>query len=182
MKLYRKNTHCSYCGERFDQGQPWPRTCSNCSNISYVNPLPVAVILVPTDCGLVLIRRGIDPGRGQWALPGGYIHLDETWQEAGAREVREETGIAIHPRNIEDFIVRSAPDGALLVFGVAPLMAAAELPPFFPSEEALERTLAPTPPPDMAFCLHRQALERYRALVPRLPFPGESQSIIGPTR
>lgn len=128
-----------------------------------MNPLPVAVILVPTDSGVVLIRRGIEPGRGLWALPGGYIHLDETWQQAGAREVWEETGITIDPGSIRDFCVRSAPDGALLVFGVAAPMKAAGLSAFEPGEEALERALLSAPPADMAFPLHRQALEDFLA-------------------
>ncbi len=156
-----KNSHCSYCGASFGLRQPWPRTCANCGNISYVNPLPVAVVVVPTDRGVVLIRRGIQPGRGLWALPGGYMHLDETWQEAGAREVREETGIVIDPRTVSDFCVRSAPDGALLVFGIAAPLRAADLPPFELDREATERSLVLAPPEDMAFPLHREALESY---------------------
>ncbi len=156
-----KNSHCSYCGAAFDLQQPWPKTCANCGNISYVNPLPVAVIIIPTDCGVVLIRRGIEPQRGKWAMPGGYMHLDETWQQAGAREVWEETGITIDPKSIRDHCVRSTPHGALLVFGIAAPMKAASLPRFEPCEEALERALLPAPPEDMAFPLHREALELF---------------------
>ncbi len=159
MKI--KNSHCSYCGAGFGFQQPWPRTCSNCGNISYVNPLPVAVIVIPTDNGVVLIRRGIAPERGKWALPGGYIHLDETWQQAGAREVWEETGITIAPETIQDHCVRSTPDGALLVFGIAAPLKTADLPRFEPCAEALERALLPAPPADMAFPLHREALEMF---------------------
>lgn len=159
--MQSKNSHCSFCGAVFESGQEWPRTCGNCGNISYVNPLPVAVMIVPTDKGVVLIRRGIEPALGKWALPGGYMHLDETWQEAGAREVWEETRITIDPESIRDFRVRSAPDGALLVFGIAAPLRAADLPPFEPDREALERTLVTASPEDMAFLLHRRALEAF---------------------
>ena len=44
---------------------------------------------------LLLIRRGHDPGRGLWSLPGGRVEPGETSAEALAREVREETGLAV---------------------------------------------------------------------------------------
>lgn len=42
---------------------------------------------------VMLIQRDIPPFQGEWALPGGFIHLDESLEEAAKRELREETGI-----------------------------------------------------------------------------------------
>jgi 8-oxo-dGTP diphosphatase len=46
---------------------------------------------------VLMIRRGKEPRRGQWSLPGGLQELGETVAEAAAREVREETGVEIGP-------------------------------------------------------------------------------------
>src|SRR4029078_3947855 len=41
------HSYCSYCGSAFAAEQPWPRECAACGNITYRNPLPVAVAVVP---------------------------------------------------------------------------------------------------------------------------------------
>jgi 8-oxo-dGTP diphosphatase len=45
------------------------------------------------DLKVLLIERDLDPYKGRWALPGGFVHLDETLEEAALRELREETGV-----------------------------------------------------------------------------------------
>jgi ADP-ribose pyrophosphatase YjhB (NUDIX family) len=125
MTPRQKHSHCSYCGHPYAAAAPWPRTCGPCGNISYVNPLPVAVALVPVDGGLLCIRRTIPPKAGELALPGGFLEAGETWQEGCARELREETGVIVSADEIRLFSVGSAAkvdrpgDSVLLVFGLA---------------------------------------------------------------
>jgi ADP-ribose pyrophosphatase YjhB (NUDIX family) len=60
-----------------------------------------------TDAGeIVLIRRGIEPGRGLWAQPGGFLEIDETVHEAAIRETLEETGLVIEPGEIVGLYTR----------------------------------------------------------------------------
>lgn len=164
--MAKRHAHCSFCGQAFAPEQPWPRRCAGCGNTSYLNPLPVAVLILPVDGGVLTVRRTITPGLGQLALPGGFIDIGESWQEAAVRELEEEAGITIAADEVADFYARSAPEGMLLVFGVVRPRSAAELPPFTPTSEASERVII-TEPIELAFPLHTEALrvffERQRA-------------------
>ena len=155
-----RHAYCGFCGHAFAADAPWPRTCEACGQISYRNPLPVAVGLVPVDDGLLVVRRGIEPGRGRLALPGGFINFGESWQAACAREVNEETGVVIDPGLVLAFSVRSAPDGTLLVFGLAAPFRREELPPFKLDAETLE-CLVLTTPAELAFSLHTAVVADY---------------------
>ncbi len=161
--MHTQHSHCSYCGQPFEIDQAWPRLCPVCGNTSFVNPVPVAVVLLPVDAGLLVVRRNIEPQLGQLALPGGYINRGESWQQAGARELLEETGIVIQPEDLREFRVKSTPDyHLLLVFGLAPGMRATDLPVFVPNEETQEICVLTTPQA-LAFSTHTEALQEYFA-------------------
>ena len=61
----------------------------------YDNTPTVVAVLVHHMGELLIIRRANDPGKGLLGLPGGYHMRGETWQEAGAREVLEETATVV---------------------------------------------------------------------------------------
>jgi 8-oxo-dGTP diphosphatase len=70
-----------------------------------------------TDCAVfdangrvLLVRRGSEPFKAEYALPGGFVDVGETVEAACAREVREETGISISEQNLLLVGVYSGPD------------------------------------------------------------------------
>jgi 8-oxo-dGTP pyrophosphatase MutT (NUDIX family) len=152
--------HCTFCGARFPPGRPWPRRCGACGETSYLNPKPVAVAVQPVGAGLLVVRRGIPPARDLLALPGGYIDVGETWQEAAVRELAEETGFRADPAAVRLFDTVSAPDGTLLVFGLLPGIA--ELPELVANEETLGLEVL-SGPGQLGFDLHTQVADRWFA-------------------
>jgi len=163
-----QHSHCSYCGAAYPLDSSWPRQCPGCGELTWRNPLPVAVALLPVllddgRCGLVVVRRGIDPGRGELGLPGGYMELGESWREAAVRELWEETGISADAGEVALFDVHSTPTGhTLLVFGLLPPRPAGELPPVAPTAETTE-WLVLTAAQELVFSTHTQAMADYFA-------------------
>jgi ADP-ribose pyrophosphatase YjhB (NUDIX family) len=154
--------HCTFCGARFVPNQAWPRRCGACGETSYLNPKPVAVALQPVGPGLMVVRRGIPPALDRLALPGGFIDVGETWQQAAVRELSEETGLLADAGAVRLFDTRSAPDGTLLVFGLLPAIAA--LPAFRANHETRGLDVIGEPT-ELGFSLHTEVADRYFASV-----------------
>jgi ADP-ribose pyrophosphatase YjhB (NUDIX family) len=153
-----KDTYCSFCGAAYAE-KSWPRHCCACGMTVWRNPVPVVVVVQPVGDGILAVRRGIEPKRGKLALPGGYIDAGETWQEAAARELREETGIHRLPTSFALMRVESSTDRSkIVVFCVGDPIGAADVPPFRPNEEVTElKVLLETVA--LAFPTHTEALD-----------------------
>ena len=158
--MLERNSHCSYCGHTFVADQSWPRRCASCDQISYRNPLPVAVALLPVDDGLLVVRRDVEPRRGELALPGGFIDHGEAWQAATVRELYEETGVQADSDDVRLFDLLSAPDGTVLIFGVLPGITAAAVPESAPTDETTGWELIHGAA-ELAFPLHTRVAATY---------------------
>ena len=79
----------------------------------------VTTLPVTEDGELVLLRRGIEPGRGAWAQPGGFLEVDETVHQAAIRETLEETGLIIEPGEIIGLYTRLEAAVVTIAFEVA---------------------------------------------------------------
>ena len=91
---------CSQCGARLTvrvpPGDHLPRyLCEACGAVHYQNPRLV-VGCVPEHAGRILMcRRAIEPRRGYWTVPAGFLENGETLQEGAARESREEAQVEV---------------------------------------------------------------------------------------
>jgi ADP-ribose pyrophosphatase YjhB (NUDIX family) len=86
---------CSRCGgaikQEIPQGDNRPRSvCSQCGTIHYVNPRIIAGCLVTAGDRVLLCQRAIEPRRGYWTLPAGFMENGETTEQGAARETLEE--------------------------------------------------------------------------------------------
>jgi len=89
--------HCPHCGAglKFKRIERKERiVCPFCRWVYYENPLPSVAAFARNRKGeILLVKRGVEPGKGKWALPSGFIEVDETPEVACLRELEEETGL-----------------------------------------------------------------------------------------
>lgn len=82
--------------------------CDCCKTYNARHVTCVAVI-VNSKQKILLIKRAINPCKGYWALPGGYLDWDETAAQAASREVMEETGLAVPSNDLHFLHIMSDP-------------------------------------------------------------------------
>lgn len=162
--------HCKNCGAAVvyrvpDDGDTKPRAvCPVCNTIHYENPLNVVgtiPVLEDPMLGLrvLLCKRNIEPRRGKWTLPAGFMELGETTAQGAARETDEEAGAEYEMQDL--FAVMSVVRvGQVHLFYRAKLLSDT----FDPGHETIEARLfteAEIPWDEIAFRTVREALMRY---------------------
>jgi ADP-ribose pyrophosphatase YjhB (NUDIX family) len=91
---------CPLCGAALTL-QPVPPegkhepVCGGCGFVFYLGQKVVAGTVPQADGRLLLTRRAIQPARGKWTFPGGYVDWGEPVEAAAIRETREETGLEV---------------------------------------------------------------------------------------
>ena len=89
--------YCPYCSAPLTRRELEDRMrlyCRGCQTIIYENPVPATCVVVANPEGeILLVKRAVDPKKGHWCLPGGYLELDEPPTGGALRELREETGL-----------------------------------------------------------------------------------------
>ena len=157
---------CPACGApltpRHD-GEKLRPHCEACRRFYYHNPLPAVCCFITQDNGLLLARRAVEPCRGEWSLPGGFVELGESTKEAAVREMHEETGLRVRGlRLIGASTQHSRHYGAVTVLGYVaqewdgvpqPGSDVAEVR-FFPKEQR----------PVLPFTTHRELVALFDAL------------------
>lgn len=162
--------HCRQCGIAViyrvpDDGDTRSRAvCPACHTIHYENPLNVVgTVPVWGASGeyVLLCKRNIEPRRGKWTLPAGFMELGETTTQGAARETDEEAGARFEMGELFT-LMNVARVGQVHMYYRARLLSAQ----FNPGTETLEARLfteADIPWDEIAFRTVKETLEHYFA-------------------
>jgi ADP-ribose pyrophosphatase YjhB (NUDIX family) len=143
------------------EGEPARLVCDDgaCAFVFYLNPKIAACTISAVRGRIVLARRAIEPERGKWVIPGGFVDRGETLEAAAARETREEVQLDVEIGGIVG--VYSYPGNEVVVIVFEATVVGGEV---CVGDECLEaRTFAPDEIPwdDLAFESTRRALSTY---------------------
>ena len=159
--------HCKNCGAAVayripDDGDTKPRAvCPACHTVHYENPLNVVGTVPYLGDRVLLCKRNIEPRKGKWTLPAGFMELDETLAEGAARETVEEAGAQFEIDGLFS-IVNVARVGQVHVFYRARLLSD-RFDPGFETMEARLFTEADIPWGEIAFRTVKETLQLFFA-------------------
>jgi ADP-ribose pyrophosphatase YjhB (NUDIX family) len=91
---------CALCGAPMRREVP-PQdrrerpVCTSCGFVHYLDPKVACGTIAERDGRVILVQRNIDPRKGYWSFPCGFMEVDETAEQAALRETREETGLEV---------------------------------------------------------------------------------------
>jgi ADP-ribose pyrophosphatase YjhB (NUDIX family) len=136
--------YCLHCGNQMTLRLPpgdniHRQVCAACGFIHYENPKLLAACILFSEHKVLWVKRAKAPNAGLWAMPGGYVELGETVEEAASRELAEETGVVISPGELSVYGVVSIPAiNQIFISLIAPLPSMH----FTTTEETLDVKLA----------------------------------------
>jgi 8-oxo-dGTP diphosphatase len=158
--------YCGTCGAPLiiaHDGQSDRPHCPRCRRFYYRNPVPAACCFVRRGPGeLLFAQRAVEPAKGHWTLPGGFVELGESTEEAALRELLEETGLRAPSARLLGVATRQSPmSGAVLVLGYLIDEYEGELQ---PDSDAMDlRFFTRDERPPVPFSAHRELLDLYDA-------------------
>jgi ADP-ribose pyrophosphatase YjhB (NUDIX family) len=159
--------HCKNCGTAVvrrlpDDGDTRQRAvCPACNTVHYENPLNVVGTIPVWGDKVLLCKRNIEPRKGFWTLPAGFMELHETLAEGAARETDEEAGAHIEMQAL--FTVLDVPRVGQVHFFYRAAMQSDALNPGHETMEARLFSEADIPWDDLAFRTVKETLRCYFA-------------------
>ena len=96
---------CPVCGDglhalQLKENESRRLVCDACDFVFYLDPKVVACTLVEKDDRIVLLKRAIEPQKGLWVIPGGYVDRREEVETAALREAVEECGLSLRLKEL----------------------------------------------------------------------------------
>jgi ADP-ribose pyrophosphatase YjhB (NUDIX family) len=106
--------YCPACGGRVGRVAPGVGRCSGCRREVYAHSRPAAGVFITRGEQVLLVRRGAEPGRGRWDIPGGFLFEGELPEVGARREIMEELGVRLGPLRLVLTGVNPVSEGAVL--------------------------------------------------------------------
>ncbi len=104
---------CPVCAERLERrekhGAMRP-VCPSCSFVHFCDPKVAAITLIEREGQVLLARRAMNPAKGRWTLPGGFVECEEDPRDTAVRECREELGLKVEITRLMDLYYGKAHD------------------------------------------------------------------------
>lgn len=102
--------YCSECGRKLEVQNVAGRVhpvyfCAHCTQHFYHHPKLLVASFIHCGEKLLWMRRALDPQKGHWAIPAGFMEAGETLQQAAARELYEETNVTIAPSALQLYMM-----------------------------------------------------------------------------
>lgn len=92
---------CPRCKRKFKKSSDYVLACTSCGYKFYINPAPCNSVIIENKKGqIMLVKRRVDPKKGFWDLPGGFIQPNENLERSVKREIKEELGINVEMEEI----------------------------------------------------------------------------------
>lgn len=87
-------TYCPNCKAKLTHKIERLIECDHCNFVFYLSPAMTNGAIIENKKGeILLVKRKIDPGKGLWDTPGGFIEYKETLEQSTVREIKEELGV-----------------------------------------------------------------------------------------
>jgi ADP-ribose pyrophosphatase YjhB (NUDIX family) len=166
----KKYEFCPHCGGHLALGYPHGLAdeleqliCPACEFIFWQNSKPCAGVLVVNERRLLLVRRGFEPYKDWWDVPGGFLQDGEHPEAGAVRELREETGLIVRLTGMVGIFMDTygaSGDATLNVFYTGEAIGGQET---AGSDATSLRWFAPDEIPDnVAFQCNRQAIQTWK--------------------
>jgi 8-oxo-dGTP diphosphatase len=170
-----ENHFCPRCAHALEprvvkEGEPPRPSCPACGFVLYLGPKVAACTICTVEGGIVLLKRAIEPQKGKWVFPGGFVDRGEPVPAAAIRETWEEVNLRVGLTGILDVYSFPGQEVAVIVYAADVLSGELQA----GDETEAVRAFPPEELPweDLGFDTTRAALRDYlRRFYPRVRVP-----------
>ena len=161
--------YCPRCGHALADRNAFGRArrfCPACDRVVFREHKVAAGVIVERDGEVLLVRRRLNPRKGMWSVPAGFVDFDEAPAKAAVRECREETGLEVEVVDLVDVIAGAGHgDADIVIVYRAQLVGGERVEDHLQAADDVDRVafFGPEALPQLAFNATQEAIDKWRA-------------------